>query len=98
MSASSFIPTYDLLKDSYGPLIMISEAAQICGNHVSTWYQWISDGTMPVPFIMLGKSRRIRLIDLCNFLDAQAAASAPAKPKKKRGKRQLFNLAEVHAS
>lgn len=96
---------YDILKDEYGPLVTIPQSAKIVGNHVSGWYKWIAEGTVPVPTIMIGGSRRIRLIDLCEYLDAQAAASttAPAKsgqskkkdgtPKGTPGRKPKFNPA-----
>lgn len=109
MSASLFstTSTYDLLKDQFGPLITITEAAGIVGNHVSTWYFWMSNGLMPVPTITIGNSRRIRLIDLCTYLDAQASASGPAKagplnkdgsPRKKQGRPRKVDVAALAAS
>lgn len=97
VSFSPSTSTYDLLKDSYGPFITLPDAAQIVGNHVSTWYKWISDNTMPVPTVTVGNNRRIRLIDLCNYLDSQASSNtAPAAEKpagKRRGRPRKYNPA-----
>lgn len=88
--SASFLPTYDLLKDIYGPLITVPEAAKIVNNHVSTWYKWVTDDELPIPSVMIGRSRRFRLLDLCDYIDSQAAASVAAPPKreptKKRGR------------
>ena len=97
MSASP-ISTYDLLKDSYGPFITVPEAASIVGNHVSTWYKWLIDNAMPVPTLTVGNSRRIRLIDLCAYLDSQVTNSkavVETKPAKKRGRPRKFDISKV---
>lgn len=91
--------TYDLLKDDYAPLIGFPEAAEISNNHESTWYKWLKDGTLPVPSFSIGSCRRIRLIDLCNYIDAQASASTTTgkaqaeAPKKRAGRRQRVDPA-----
>ena len=85
---SSETTTYDLLKDTYPPLIGFPEAAKISNNHESTWYKWLKEGTLPVPSFSIGNCRRIRLIDLCSYIDAQATAStAGGKAKAKTAKR-----------
>lgn len=106
--SASFLPTYDLLKDAYAPLIGFPEAAKIANNHESTWYKWLKEGTLPVPSFSIGNCRRIRLIDLCAYIDAQASASAtggkakaggPTKkdgtPKKNAGRHRKFDPALV---
>lgn len=84
---SSETTTYDLLKDTYPPLIGFPEAAKISNNHESTWYKWLKDGTLPVPSFSIGNCRRIRLIDLCAYIDAQATANTASKAKTKTAKR-----------
>ena len=81
----SFLSTYDLLKDAYAPLIGFPEAAEIANNHESTWYKWLKEGTLPVPSFSIGNCRRIRLIDLCAYIDAQTSVSATGGKAKASG-------------
>jgi hypothetical protein len=74
------VSTYDLLKAQSLPNITFGQAAKIMGNHVSTWWLWLSENLLPVGSFVVGKSRRIRLIDLCNYIDAQVLSSTPSSP------------------
>lgn len=92
--SASFVSTHDLLKDQHPPFVSLPEAAKIIGNNPSTWYRWLSDNTMPVPSVVIGSCRRIRLLDLCHYIDTQIQ-NPQVQPKKRRGRPPRFNAAVV---
>lgn len=87
--------TYDLLKNYYPFFISFPQAAEITGTHASTWGKWQALGQMPIPFVLMGGIRRVRLIDLCAYLD-KLATTEKAIPKKSRGRPRKVNFHALH--
>lgn len=94
--------TYNLLKSEYPFFVSIPQAAEITGTHPTTWNKWQLAGQMPVPSIVMGGVRRIRLIDLCAYLDGlttveKAKQGPQATLKRGRGRPRKVNLSALHA-
>ena len=92
--------TYDLLKNEYPFFVSIPQAARITGTHPTTWNKWNQAGQMPVPSVVIGGTHRIRLIDLCSFLDGlttieKAKRGPESTLKRDRGRPRKVNLANL---
>lgn len=85
-----FTPSYQIFRESYPENITFSQAAEIVNNHVSTWWKWLKEDAEPVKSFVLGKSRRIRLVDLCKYIDSQISPAPDEliEPVQKTGKPQ----------
>lgn len=92
--------TYELLKEQFPVFVSIPQCAEITGTHPSTWNVWQRAGELPVPSILMGGVRRVRLIDLCSYLDSLAIIESPkqgpqATLKRGRGRPRKVNLAAL---
>jgi hypothetical protein len=63
--------TYDLLKDRYPDMLTLTQVAEITGTSAATWHSWQRQDKSPIPIVDLGGIKRVRLIDLCYYIDQQ---------------------------
>ena len=97
------LSSYELLKDLYPFNITVPQFAEITNTHPTTVNAWIRDGAMPVPSIVIQGVRRIRLYDLCQYLDGLATVERPkqgpeATMKRGRGRPRKVDVVSLSHS
>ena len=69
--AEKQITTYDMLSQSYPPLLSLEQLADLAGLAVRTLRNWLTNGQFPLPVVKLGGSVRVRLVDVADWIDRE---------------------------
>ena len=70
--------TYDSLAEVYCPLLTVRDCAKITGLSEKTWRTWVGDmRRCPVPVVRLGRTIRVRLVDLASWIDGEVVMPRP---------------------
>jgi len=77
--------TLDLLLKQYSGahVIRINQAGAVIGLKKQSTYNAIQKKTFPIPVVVIGRNRGVRLLDLANYLDGLTPARRPGRPSHK---------------